>query len=86
MKAKILKKIIDCIPDDANVTFVAEFDGLPEKMIWDFWDGSPVYTCQWRSCTEVVHAFSDPWIYPVKLSLEFDVIQQVDGTMDIKIY
>ena len=22
MKAKILKKIIDCIPDDANVTFV----------------------------------------------------------------
>lgn len=73
-------------PTDANVTFVAEFDGLPEKMIWDFWDGSPVYTCQWRSCTEVVHAFSDPWIYPVKLSLEFDVIQQVDGTMDIKIY
>ena len=22
MKAKVLKKIIDCIPDDANVTFV----------------------------------------------------------------
>ena len=73
-------------PTNANVTFMAEFDWLPERMTWDFWDGTPTYTCQWRTCTEVVHTYEEAWIYSVKVSLEFDAIQQVDGTMDFKIY
>ena len=73
-------------PVGSDVTFFAEFDWLPEKMIRDFWDGTPAYSCQWRSCTEVTHLYSNPGIFSVKVSLEFDAIQQVDSTMDFKIY
>jgi hypothetical protein len=73
-------------PVDSEVTFMAEFDWLPEKMIWDFGDGTPNYTCQWRSCTEVSHSYTEAWLYSVKVSLDFDAIQQVDGTMDLKVY
>ena len=69
-----------------EVTFAAEFDWLPEKMIWDFWDGTPTTTCKWRNCTEVTHTFDTEWVYSIKLSLEFDAVQQVDGTMDFKVY
>ena len=69
-----------------EVSFFAEFDWLPEKMIWDFGDGSPTTTCKWRNCTEVTHTFKEQWIYSIKLSLEFDAVQQVDGTMDFKAY
>ena len=75
-------------PAGAEVSFSAEFDWLPEKMTWDFGDGSSTYTCKWRTCTEVSHVFkeasSDP--YTIKLSLEFDAVQQIDGTMQFKVY
>ena len=73
-------------PTDKEVVFTAEFDGLPEKMIWDFGDGTPSVTCQWRTCTEIVHSFKNAWLYSVKLSLEFDAVQQVDWTMDFKVF
>lgn len=69
-----------------EVSFSAEFDGLPERMIWDFWDGSDTVTCRWRACSEITHTFEETWLFSVKLSLEFDVVQQVDGTMDFKVY
>ena len=69
-----------------EVSFSAEFDWLPERMIWDFGDWSATTMCQWRNCTDVVHTFKDAGIYSVKLSLEFDAVQQVDGTMDFKVY
>ena len=69
-----------------DVTFSAEFDGLPEKMVWDFWDWSDTVTCKWRNCTEIKHAFEKTWIFSVKLSLEFDAVQQVDKTMEFKVY
>ena len=69
-----------------DVTFFAEFDWLPEKMIWDFWDWSPVTTCPWRTCSEVIHTYKDTWIFSVKLSLEFDAVQEIDWTMDFKVY
>lgn len=69
-----------------DVTFQAEFDWLPEKMIRDFGDGSAVYTCQWRNCTEVVHVFKEAGLYSIKLTLEFDAIQSVDSTIDFKVY
>ena len=73
-------------PTDKDVSFMAEFDGLPEKMIWDFGDGTPSVTCQWRTCTEITHSFKNAWLYSIKLSLEFDAVQQVDWTMDFKIF
>jgi hypothetical protein len=69
-----------------DVTFAAEFDWLPERMIWDFGDGSDPVTCKGRSCTEITHTFEDTWLFSIKLSLEFDAVQQVDGTMDFKVY
>ena len=69
-----------------DVTFSAEFDWLPEKMIWDFGDWTPTISCPWRTCSEVIHAYKDTWLYSVKLSLEFDAVQQVDWTMDFKVY
>ena len=73
-------------PVGSDVSFSAEFDWLPERMIRDFWDGTPTYTCQLRNCTEVMHSYSNPGIYSVKVSLEFDAVQQVDETMDFKVY
>ena len=69
-----------------EVQFSAEFDWLPEKMIWDFGDGSDTVTCQWRTCTEIGHTFEEAWLYSIKLTLEFDVVQQVDGMMDFKVF
>ena len=69
-----------------EVSFSAEFDGLPERMIWDFWDGSDTVTCRWRTCSEITHTFEEVWLFSVKLSLEFDAVQQVDGTIDFKVY
>lgn len=69
-----------------EVSFSAEFDWLPEKMIWDFGDGSQTTTCKWRNCTDVTHVFKEAWLYSIKLSLEFDAVQQIDGTMDFKVY
>ena len=69
-----------------DVTFAAEFDWLPERMTWDFGDWTDPITCKWRTCTEISHAFEETWLFSVKLSLEFDAVQQVDGTMDFKVY
>ena len=74
------------VPINSNITFFAEFDWLPEKMVRDFWDETPVYTCKWRNCTEVSHIYSSPWIYSVKVSLDFDTIQQVENMIEIKAY
>jgi len=73
-------------PMRKEVTFFAEFDWLPEQMIWDFGDGSSPVSCQWKSCTEIKHTFNKTWIFSVKLSLDFEDIQQIDGTMDFKVY
>lgn len=69
-----------------DVTFSAEFDWLPQRMTWDFGDWTEPIICKWRTCTEITHAFENTWLFSVKLSLEFDAVQQVDGTMDFKVY
>ena len=73
-------------PTGTEVSFSAEFDWLPEKMIWDFGDGTSSVSCQWRTCTEISHTFKNTWIFSVNVSLEFDAVQQVDGNMDFKVY
>jgi len=73
-------------PVGVPVTFIAEFDWLPERTTRDFWDGTPEYTCKWRNCAEVSHTFENVWMYPVRVTLEFDAIQKVDETMDFKVY
>ena len=69
-----------------EVTFSADFDWLPEKMVRDFGDWTPNVSCQWRVCTEVIHSFQDPWLYSVSVNLEFDSGQQVDETISFKVY
>ena len=73
-------------PINTNVTFLAEFDWLPEKMVRDFWDGSPSETCKWRNCAETNHIFTKQWIFTIKVSLDFDEIQEVEKTIDFKVY
>ena len=69
-----------------DVLFQAEFDWLPEKMIWDFGDGTPSIECKSRTCTEIAHTFDKVGLFSVKLTLIFDAIQQVDWSVDFKIY
>ena len=69
-----------------EVTFSADFDWLPEKMIWDFGDGSDTISCRWRTCTEITHTFEKVGVFTIKLSLEFDAVQQVDWNMDFKVF
>ncbi len=69
-----------------DVSFSAEFDWLPEKMTWDFGDGTAPISCVWRNCTEITHIFDKTWLFPVKLTLDFDAVQQVEGMIDFKVY
>ena len=69
-----------------DVVFQAEFDWLPEKMIWDFGDWSPSVECKSRTCTEIVHTFENTWLFSVKLTLVFDAIQSVDWSVDFKVF
>ena len=69
-----------------EVIFQADFDGLPERMIWDFGDGTQTLPCHWRTCTEIKHTFKETWLFTVRLTLESDTIQQVDWTMDFKVF
>ena len=69
-----------------EVEFSAGFDWLPEKMTWDFGDGSIPVSCLWRNCTNIKHTFEEAGLFSIKLSLEFDAVQQVDGTIDFKVY
>lgn len=69
-----------------SASFQAEFDWLPETMIWDFWDGSYSTECPWRACTEVEHVFTEKWLYSVKLSLNFDAIQEAESVIEVKVY
>ena len=70
----------------SDVTFSAEFDWLPEKMIWDFGDGTEPIECWWRNCTDITHTFEKQWLFSINLSLEFDAVQQVDRTIEFKVY
>jgi PKD repeat protein len=43
-----------------SVHFLAEFNGLPETMKWDFGDGSTPLQCKGRGCAEVNKIFELP--------------------------
>ena len=55
-------------------------------MTRDFWDWTPAYTCQRRDCAERNHSYNKPWLYTIKVSLDFEEIQQVEQTMTFKVY
>jgi hypothetical protein len=67
-----------------NVHLLAEFNGLPEIMRWDFGDGD-TKQCKGRACAEVDKIFTAAGTYAVKLFLEFEDIQAIETIMDIKI-
>ena len=67
------------------VEFFAEFNGLPDKMIWDFGDGSDPYQCKGRSCTEITKTYLAPGSYSIFLTLEFEDMQSVDSVIEMKI-
>jgi len=69
-----------------DVTFEADFDWFPEQMVRDFGDWSYPYRCEWRMCTEHHHSFQSPWLYSVKVSIEFEAGQQVEEMIDFKVY
>jgi hypothetical protein len=67
------------------VEFLAEFNRLPEKMIWNFGDGSEPYQCKRRECTEITKTYLAPGSYSILLTLEFDDMQSVDSVVEMKI-
>ncbi|MDR3168378.1 MAG: PKD domain-containing protein [Candidatus Peribacteria bacterium] len=68
-----------------SVRFLAEFNGLPETMKWDFGDGSTPLQCKGRGCAEVNKTFEVPGTYTVKLSLTFEDTQTVDTTLGFNV-
>jgi PKD repeat protein len=68
-----------------NVRFIAEFNGLPTTMKWDFGDKSLSTQCKGRTCTEVSKIYAAPGTYTLTLSLEFEDTQTIEKTMEIKI-
>jgi hypothetical protein len=67
-----------------NVHLLAEFNGLPEAMKWDFGDGE-VKQCKGRMCAEIDKIYTTAGTYAVKLTLEFEDVQAIETIMDIKI-
>jgi hypothetical protein len=55
-------------------------------MTWDFGDGSVPVSCIWRNCAEITHIFDKTWLFTVKLTLDFDAVQQVEWMIDFKVY
>ncbi|MDR0650489.1 MAG: PKD domain-containing protein [Candidatus Peribacteria bacterium] len=67
-----------------NIHLLAEFNGLPETMKWDFGDGD-TKQCKGRACAEIDKIYATAGTYAVKLTLEFEDIQAIETIMDMKI-
>lgn len=68
-----------------QIQLLAEFNGLPDTMIWDFGDKSELMQCKGRSCTEVTKMYVNPGTYTIKLTLEFEDMQSIDTLMELRI-
>jgi PKD repeat protein len=68
-----------------KVQFLAEFNGLPKTMQWNFGDGQPPHQCKGRGCSEVSTIYTTAGNYTVKLILEFEDTQPIETVMDIKV-
>ena len=68
-----------------TVHLIADFNGLPEKMTWDFGDNSPEQSCKGRSCTEVDKVFDYPGDFKITLTLDFDDSQTVTDVLAFRI-
>jgi PKD repeat protein len=67
------------------VKFSAEFNGLPDTMIWNFGDGSDPVQCKGRMCVETSHMYALPGSYVVNVVLEFEDMQTVETAIEMKI-
>lgn len=67
------------------VSFLAEFNWLPEVWNRDFGDWTQPIQCRWRACSEIQHAFSNVGNYTIKLSLSMEDSQTVEKTMQFQV-
>ena len=54
-----------------NVPMSISFDWMPKKIYREFWDGD-TQECDWRSCSETIHAYANWWTYTIKAAVEFE--------------
>lgn len=70
------------VGDTINIT--ADFNGLPEKMTWDFGDGTE-QTCKGRNCTEIEKVYEEAGNYIITLTLDFEDAQSINKNISFKI-
>lgn len=68
-----------------SVSFSLDFNGLPKKISWDFWDGQAPLECEGRTCTEMIKSWSEKGSYLIKVKMDFEDQQSVEQTMQFKI-
>ena len=67
------------------VNFSLDFNWLPKKISWDFWDGQLPLECEGRTCTDMTKSWSDKWSYIIKVKMDFEDQQSVEQTMEFRI-
>lgn len=68
-----------------SVSFSLDFNGLPKKVLWDFWDGNQPTECDGRSCTEMTKTRDKKGDYLIKVKMDFEDQQSVEQVMKFRI-
>ena len=68
-----------------KVDLALEFNWLPKRITWDFWDGEQALEWEWRTYTEVTKTWNSKWTYLIKVLVDFEDQQSVEQTFQFKI-
>jgi hypothetical protein len=67
-----------------RVEFSLEISGLPQRIIWDFANGTTI-EFPWRQGTSVSHVFTQNGNYTVKAIVEYENQPRVEGTIVLRV-
>lgn len=68
-----------------SVRFALDFNGLPNKIYRDFWDGNWELSCEGRECIEMTKTFEKAGEYTIRVSMEFEDQQQVEQSFPFRV-
>ena len=54
-----------------NIPISISLDGMPTKVYRNFWDWE-TQECDWRSCSETFHSYSQEWAYTISVKADFN--------------
>lgn len=68
-----------------EVTVNMQTDGLVSNITWDFGDESAEVSCEYRSCAEAKHTYSDAGTYTIRVTVEYTGLPSSTNTIKVKV-